>query len=132
MRLIKDYKKAIEQLKLEDLLKSRFLNNGSRAKRSLKRLIQKVNQDCPYAKMQLKQYYKVLKYPEDKKINVRCGNLLILPHMIDKKINLYDGKTYKEIRLKEEMLGRFIGEFILTRTKGAHSSKGQSADKIKR
>lgn len=131
-RLIKEYDKVIEELQLKELLGKTFINNNSRAKRTLKRLIAHVLEGSnKYAKMQLKQYYKIF-VEENKEIKTRCGNLIILPYMMDKKISLYNGKIYCPIKIKKEMIGKYLGEFITTRTKGAHSAKGQSGDKIKR
>lgn len=130
MRLIKDYDQAIKSLNLEHLTKDQIYNRYSRVKRSIHRLVTKIRQNDPYAKMRLKQYYRMANLDRD--VRTRATNLLILPFLVDKKVLVYNGRSYHAVKIKSDMVGRYLGEFIVTRTKGSHSSKGISSDKIKR
>lgn len=130
-RLIKDYNAVLEELDLKNM-HNEVYNRISRVKRSLKRLIINVKNDNSYAKMQLKHYYKIYKSNLNQAVKVRSNNLFVLPFMDKKEVKVYNGKTYQLVKIKTEMFGRYLGEFIKTRTKGAHSKKGISGDKIKR
>lgn len=113
MKIIKDYNKAFEQLGLEDSYK-RVYNRVSRVKRSLKRLKQKLEE--PYTRNVIKQYYKI--YLNKKMPKIRCKSLIVLDFMVDKIVAIYNGKKYISIKVKEEMLGRYLKEFVQTRTEG--------------
>jgi len=60
-------------------------------------------------------------------IKTHCRNMIILPEMIDTKINVYDGKNFIAVRITPEMIGCRLGEFVLTRRKVAHSAPGIGA-----
>ena len=47
----------------------------------------------------------------------------------EKKVLVYNGKTFQELMITEEMLGHYLGEFVLTRSKVAHSAPGVGATK---
>jgi len=62
-------------------------------------------------------------------IKTHCRDMIILPEMVGKMINIYNGKTYEKIKIEEEMLGHRLGEFSITRKKLAHSAPGIGATK---
>ena len=47
--------------------------------------------------------------------------------MVGKKIKVYSGKEFIPVTIIEEMIGHYLGEFILTRKKVAHSAPGIGA-----
>ena len=53
--------------------------------------------------------------------------MIIIPSMIRKNIRIYNGKEFVRITLIEEMLGHYLGEFVLTRRMVKHSSPGVGA-----
>ncbi|MCK4266978.1 MAG: 30S ribosomal protein S19 [Thermoplasmata archaeon] len=53
--------------------------------------------------------------------------MIILPSFIGKKVAVYNGKQYKEIEIKPEMIGHYLGEFSLTRSSVKHSGPGVGA-----
>jgi len=55
--------------------------------------------------------------------------MIIVPEMIGKRIMIHNGKTFQEITINVEMIGRYLGEFVLTRQKVAHSAPGVGATK---
>lgn len=136
IKLIQEYSKVITELNLEELASQKGLNelcfHKSRVKRSINRLIKKVSEGDNYARMRLKTYYKIFKQDFEKTTKIRSNNLIILPYMIGKKVSVYNGKTYTEIKIKPEITGKFFGEFIKTKNVGKHSSKGISAKTMKR
>ncbi len=62
-------------------------------------------------------------------IKTHCRNLIILPEMIDSVIYVHSGKEFSQVRINEEMIGHYLGEFVLTRKRIAHSSPGVGATK---
>jgi len=64
-----------------------------------------------------------------KQIKTHCRDLIVLPEMVGLSIYVYNGKAFVEVRVMPEMLGHYLGEFSLTRTKVSHSSPGVGATK---
>ncbi|MDR0509300.1 MAG: 30S ribosomal protein S19 [Candidatus Methanoplasma sp.] len=54
-------------------------------------------------------------------------DLPIIPQFVGKKLSVYNGKEFKEFEIKPEMIGCFIGEFVLTRRPPVHSGPGVGA-----
>ncbi len=55
--------------------------------------------------------------------------IVILPSFVGKKVAVYTGKEFKEIEIKAEMIGHYLGEFALTRNSVKHSGPGVGATK---
>nr|NIP35154.1 30S ribosomal protein S19 [Thermoplasmata archaeon]NIS12258.1 30S ribosomal protein S19 [Thermoplasmata archaeon]NIS20176.1 30S ribosomal protein S19 [Thermoplasmata archaeon]NIT77510.1 30S ribosomal protein S19 [Thermoplasmata archaeon]NIU49274.1 30S ribosomal protein S19 [Thermoplasmata archaeon] len=51
----------------------------------------------------------------------------ILPLMIGKTVAVHNGKDFHEVSIQPEMVGRFLGEFALTRTEVKHTGPGVGA-----
>ena len=60
-------------------------------------------------------------------VKTHCRNMVILPSMVGKTIMLYNGKEFVAVRVMQEMLGHYLGEFALTRKKTQHSAPGIGA-----
>ncbi len=74
------------------------------------------------------QQKKVLKKIRSGKfIKTHCRDMVIVPEMIGAKIGVHNGKEWKTIEIKPEMLGHRLGEFALTRKPVMHSSPGVGA-----
>jgi len=54
-------------------------------------------------------------------------DMIILPEMVGVKIGIYNGKEYKPVEIKPEMIGHRLGEFALTRGRVLHSAPGAGA-----
>lgn len=54
-------------------------------------------------------------------------DVLILPKFIGKRISIHNGKEFKELEIKPEMLWHYLGEFVLTRKFPRHSGPGVGA-----
>jgi small subunit ribosomal protein S19 len=54
-------------------------------------------------------------------------DLPIIPQFVGKKVSVYNGKEFKEFEIKPEMIGHFIGEFVMTRKPPVHSGPGVGA-----
>ncbi len=51
----------------------------------------------------------------------------ILPEMVGKTIKVYSGKEFIPVIIVEEMIGHYLGEFVLTRKRVEHSAPGIGA-----
>jgi len=49
--------------------------------------------------------------------------------MVGKTLSIHSGKEYVTVRIIDEMLGHYLGEFALTRKSVKHSSPGVGATK---
>jgi small subunit ribosomal protein S19 len=46
---------------------------------------------------------------------------------VGKKVAIYNGKEFKEVEIKPEMIGHYLGEFAMTRRSVTHSGPGVGA-----
>ena len=60
-------------------------------------------------------------------IETHCRDMIILPEMVGKTIKVYSGKEFIPVIIVEEMIGHYLGEFVLTRKKVEHSAPGIGA-----
>jgi len=63
----------------------------------------------------------------DKNIKTHCRNLIILPQMLGQTLLVYSGKEFKAVRIELEMVGRYLGEFVMSRSSVSHSAPGIGA-----
>ena len=63
----------------------------------------------------------------DKNIKTHCRNMIIIPQMLGQILLVYNGKEFKAVRVELEMLGRYLGEFVMTRGSVSHSAPGIGA-----
>src|SRR3989344_5246578 len=95
----------------------------SRARRSLKRGL---------TDAQKKLILKVKKFKEGKTkkpVKTHCRNMIITPDFLDLIIQVYNGKEFVTIEVTCDMLGKYLGEFAMTRRKVEHSAPGIGATK---
>lgn len=71
----------------------------------------------------------LLKHIKSKKKNIEthCKDMIILPEMIGITIRIHNGKEFIPVSIQEEMIGHYIGEFVITRGKVEHSAPGIGA-----
>ncbi len=62
-------------------------------------------------------------------VRTHCRDMIVLPEMVGLTVGIYNGKEFKVIEIKPEMVGHFFGEFALTRRKVSHSAPGIGATK---
>ena len=95
----------------------------SRARRSLKKGL---------SEEQKKLLLKVKKFKEGKfkkQIKTHCRSMVVVPELVGVLINVYSGKEFVPVQVTQEMLGKYLGEFVLTRKKVQHSAPGIGATK---
>jgi len=95
----------------------------SRQKRSVKRMLAAKESD------ERLKLYKALKKGRKGRIKTHCRDFVILPEMVGMRIAVHNGKEFKEIEIKEKMIGHFLGEFALTRVFLKHSTPGIGASR---
>ena len=66
---------------------------------------------------------------KNKKSNIEthCRDMIILPEMVDKIVNVYNGKEFSRFTILPDMMGHYLGEFASTRKKVAHHAPGIGA-----
>jgi small subunit ribosomal protein S19 len=104
----------LQELSLEEL--SQVL--PARARRSLRRGF---NAD------QQRFLEKLTAAPSGKTVRTHCRDVLILPVHVGRRVAIHNGKEYKEIEVRPEMIGHYYGEFSLTRRFEKHSGPGVGA-----
>ncbi|MBR9681088.1 MAG: 30S ribosomal protein S19 [Candidatus Altiarchaeota archaeon] len=93
----------------------------SRMRRTLKRGF------TPYQKRLIERVNKVKEKDIKKPLRTQVKDMPILPQMIGLTIAVYNGKEYIPVIIDAEKLGHFLGEFVLTRRRIAHSAPGVGA-----
>ncbi|MDD9953983.1 MAG: ribosomal protein S19 family protein [Candidatus Woesearchaeota archaeon] len=69
----------------------------------------------------------------EKRDNVKTHTreMIILPNMVGKTIQVHNGKGYEKLVVNEEMLGKRLGQFVLTRKIARHASPGVTKQGVK-
>jgi len=65
--------------------------------------------------------------PPEKTVRTHCRDALILPEHVGRRVAIHNGKEFKEIEVRPEMIGHYYGEFSLTRRFEKHSGPGVGA-----
>ncbi len=106
---------------LQDMPIDKFLELlPARQRRSLQR-------DMPTPHKKLIQKIKKLKSGANIKIKTHCRDMFILPEMVGITIEVYNGKEFLRVDVTPEMIGHYLGEFVLTRKRVTHGSPGMGA-----
>ena len=64
-----------------------------------------------------------------RKIRTHLRDLVIVPHLVGKKVEIHNGKSFEIVNIASEMIGHRLGEFAPTRKRVAHSAAGIGATK---
>lgn len=64
-----------------------------------------------------------------KNLKTHSRSIIILPEMVGHNIKVHNGKEFVNVTITQEMIGRYLGEFVLTRKKVEHSAPGIGATK---
>jgi small subunit ribosomal protein S19 len=65
--------------------------------------------------------------PGEKALRTHCRDALILPEHVGRRVAIHNGKEFKEVEVRPEMIGHYYGEFSLTRRFEKHSGPGVGA-----
>ena len=63
----------------------------------------------------------------DEKIRTHLRDMLVMPEMVGKSIEIYTGKEFLKVEFQPESVFHYLGEFALTRKRVAHGSAGIGA-----
>lgn len=66
-------------------------------------------------------------WPKDQPLRTHGRDILILPDHVGHRVAIHNGKEFKEIEVRPEMIGHYYGEFALTRRFEKHSGPGVGA-----
>jgi small subunit ribosomal protein S19 len=104
----------LQKLSIEELLP--LLN--SRARRSLKRGL---------TEKQDKLLSIIEKSKKEDTIRTHLRDMVILPSFVGVKIDIHNGKEFQRVEIQPNMIGHYLGEFALTRSKVKHTGPGVGA-----
>jgi len=60
-------------------------------------------------------------------IRTHCRDMIILPNFVGHTINIHNGKEFQRVDIQPDMIGHYLGEFALTRSKVKHTGPGVGA-----
>ena len=63
----------------------------------------------------------------DEKVRTHLREMLVMPEMIGKTIDIYNGKEFIKVEFQPESVFHYLGEFALTRKRISHGSAGIGA-----
>ena len=62
-------------------------------------------------------------------VRTHLRDMIVLPEMIGKSIEIHNGKSFERVDIIPEMIGHYFGEFALTRGRVMHGAAGVGATK---
>jgi small subunit ribosomal protein S19 len=60
-------------------------------------------------------------------VRTHIRNMIVMPDMVGKNLEIYNGKSFEKVEVMPEMIGHFFGEFALTRGRVQHGAAGVGA-----
>ncbi len=66
---------------------------------------------------------------EGQVIRTHCRDFVVLPEMVGITIEVHNGREFQRFEVQPEMIGHFVGEFVMTRGRVQHSAPGVGATK---
>ena len=112
-------KEEIENMSLEKL----FQLFNARQRRSLTRGITD-------GKRKLIEEIKVAKANKLKNpIKTHVRDLIVLPYMVDVTVNVFSGKEFQPVLIRTEMIGHYLGEYVITNKRVSHGAPGVGASR---
>lgn len=109
----------LESVSLEKL----FLLFNARQRRSLTRGIND-------GKRKLIEEIKAAKAGKSKNpIKTHVRDLIILPYMVGVTVNVFSGKEFRPVSIASEMIGHYLGEYVITNKRVQHGAPGVGASR---
>ncbi len=62
-------------------------------------------------------------------IKTHARDMIILPTMVGLTISVHNGKEFVPLEVKPEMIGRYLGEYVITNKKVVHGTPGIGASR---
>jgi small subunit ribosomal protein S19 len=62
-------------------------------------------------------------------IKTHARDMIILPTMVGLTIGVHNGREFVKLEVKPEMIGRYLGEYVITNKKVVHGTPGIGASR---
>ena len=62
-------------------------------------------------------------------IKTHARDMIVLPTMVGLTISVHNGREFIPLEVKPEMIGRYLGEFVITNKKVVHGTPGIGASR---
>ena len=62
-------------------------------------------------------------------IKTHVRDLIILPYMVDVTVNVFSGKEFVPVVIRTEMIGHYLGEYVITNKRVSHGAPGVGASR---
>ncbi len=62
-------------------------------------------------------------------IKTHARDMVILPVMVGANVSIYSGKEFVALEVKPEMIGHYLGEYVITNKKVVHGTPGIGASR---
>ena len=62
-------------------------------------------------------------------IKTHVRDLIILPYMVDVTVNVFSGKEFQPVPIRTEMIGHYLGEYVITNKRVSHGAPGVGASR---
>jgi small subunit ribosomal protein S19 len=62
-------------------------------------------------------------------IKTHARDMIVLPTMVGLTISVHNGKEFVPLEIKPEMIGRYLGEYVITNKKVVHGTPGIGASR---
>lgn len=72
-------------------------------------------------------FERVRETPPEKVLRTHCRDALVFPDLVGRRVAIHNGKEFREVEIRPEMIGHYLGEFSLTRKFEKHSGPGVGA-----
>ena len=62
-------------------------------------------------------------------IKTHVRDLIVLPYMVGVTVNVFSGKEFQPVNIVPEMIGHYLGEFVITNKRVTHGAPGVGASR---
>jgi len=62
-------------------------------------------------------------------IKTHVRDLIVLPYMVGVTVNVFSGKEFRPVEIRTEMIGHYLGEYVITNKKVSHGAPGVGASR---
>jgi len=62
-------------------------------------------------------------------IKTHLRDLIVLPYMVGVTVNVFSGKDFVPVKMKTEMVGHYLGEYVITNKRVSHGAPGVGASR---
>jgi len=62
-------------------------------------------------------------------IKTHLRDLIVLPYMVGVTVNVFSGKDFVPVSIKTEMVGHYLGEYVITNKRVNHGAPGVGASR---